>query len=177
MRAEPRTHNPEPGVWGTGAGFAYGLLMSGEVIRCPRCGQANRVPAVSAGKKIVCGNCKAELHPPSVSGEGGTPVTVTDASFRATISGTAPVLVDFWAPWCGPCRQIAPVIETLAAERKDVVFAKLNVDENPATSAQFKVSGIPTLILFRDGVEVDRIVGAAARPRIEQVIDRHTGRA
>ena len=176
---EGRTHNPEPVGWrrGTGAGFAYGLLMSGEVIRCSRCGQANRIPDVSAGKKVVCGNCKGELLSASPGGAGGSPVTITDASFRSTISGTTPVLVDFWAPWCGPCRQIAPVIEALAAERSDVVFAKLNVDENPATSAQFKVSGIPTLILFRGGVEIDRIVGAAARPRIEQVIDSHIGRA
>lgn len=104
-------------------------------------------------------------------------MTITDSTFGETVSGSTPVLVDFWAPWCGPCRQIAPVIEALAAERSDVVFAKLNVDENPQTAATFKVSGIPTLILFRDGAEIDRIVGAAARPRIEQVIDRHLGRA
>ncbi|HUF18251.1 MAG TPA: thioredoxin [Thermoanaerobaculia bacterium] len=141
--------------------------MAGDIIRCPACGQANRVPALAPGSKAVCGKCRGELLP------GGAPQVVTDRDFRDVIGQSKRVLVDFWAPWCGPCRQIAPVIEALAGDRPDVVFAKLNVDENPETAARYKVSGIPTLVLFRDGLEVDRIVGAAGRPRIEQTIDQH----
>ena len=84
-----------------------------------------------------------------------------------------PVVVDFWAPWCGPCRQIAPVIESLASSRSDVVFAKLNVDENPVVSARYRVSGIPTLLFFRDGEEKGRIVGAVGKPQIEQAIAQY----
>jgi thioredoxin 1 len=95
---------------------------------------------------------------------GANTVTVTDANFAETISGDKPVLVDFWAEWCGPCRLVAPILDELAAENPDkITIAKLNVDENPALSGSYDVMSIPTLILFKDGIEKKRIIGA--RPK------------
>jgi thioredoxin len=142
--------------------------MDGQVIRCPACGQANRVPALGSGKKAVCGKCGAELH----AGTNGHPIELNDADFASSIS-KGKFVVDFWAAWCGPCRMIAPVIEQLAAERTDVRFAKLNVDENSRTAAQFGVQGIPLLIFFKDGQERGRVVGAVPRPKIEAAIAQY----
>jgi thioredoxin 2 len=141
--------------------------MEGRVIRCPSCGQANRIPEAGGGKKVVCGKCKTPL-------DVTAPVTLTDATFASTIRNGAYV-VDFWAAWCGPCRIIGPVIEALAAERTDVSFAKLNVDENPRTAAQFGVQSIPLLVFFRNGAEAGRLVGAVPRGQIEAAIERYLG--
>jgi thioredoxin len=145
--------------------------MDGQVIRCPTCGQANRVPELGSGKRAVCGVCKTPLD---TAGGGGHPVELTDADFAGTIASGSTV-VDFWAAWCGPCRMIAPVLEELAASRDDVRFAKLNVDENPRTSAAFNVQSIPLLVFFRDGVEAGRLVGAVPKPQIEAAIRRYLG--
>jgi thioredoxin len=137
-----------------------------DIVRCPECGQANRVPEVAGGKTAVCGKCKTPLT------GGGHPVTVTDADFREQIAKGG-VIVDFWAAWCGPCRMIAPVLEQLAAERTDIRIAKLNVDENPRTAASFGVQGIPLLVFFKDGVERGRVVGAVPRAQIESAISKY----
>ncbi len=142
--------------------------MDGQVIRCPACGQANRVPAVGGGQKAVCGKCKAPLP------ESAGPIVLTDTTFDERIR-EGNVVVDFWAAWCGPCRIIGPVIDALAAERSDVRFGKLNVDENPRTSSRFGVQGIPLLIFFRNGVEAGRVVGAVPRAQIEAAIQRYLG--
>jgi thioredoxin len=141
-----------------------------DVIRCASCGQANRVPDLGAGKKAVCAKCKAPLDGDATA----HPVTLTDAAFQAATS-TGAWVVDFWAAWCGPCRTIAPVIEQLAAERRNVRFGKLNVDENPRTAAAFKVQGIPLLVFIRDGAEVGRLVGAVPKPQIEAELARRFG--
>jgi thioredoxin 1 len=94
-----------------------------------------------------------------------TPVAVSDASFSSTVlSSDKPVLVDFWATWCGPCKMVAPVLEEIAGEKGDqLTVAKLDVDANPETARDFQVSSIPTLILFKDGQPVKRIVGAKGK--------------
>jgi thioredoxin 2 len=142
------------------------------LIRCPSCGATNRIPMtqVVPGKTPVCGRCKTPLpiH--------AAPITVTDATFPDEVEKSAmPVLVDMWAPWCGPCRMVAPVIDELASEmRGRVRFAKMNVDDNPATAARFVVRSIPTLLIVKDGREVDRIVGVRPKSdiagRLEQVL-------
>ena len=147
--------------------------MDGQIIRCPKCGQVNRVPPVGSGKKAVCGKCKASLEASQGSGNGqGHPIALSDATFAEKI-GTGSVVVDFWAAWCGPCRMIGPIIDELARERSDVTFAKLNVDENPRTAAKFQVQGIPLLIFFNNGAEAGRVVGAVPKGQIEAAIQRY----
>ncbi len=102
----------------------------------------------------------------------GTLAAVTDANFQAeVIESETPVLVDFWAPWCGPCRVVGPELEKIAADREDLKIVKLNVDDNQATAAQFGVLSIPTMILFRNGAAVQTLVGAQKRKGIEAALD------
>ena len=97
---------------------------------------------------------------------------VTDSSFQAeVIESDVPVLVDFWAPWCGPCRVIAPVLEEIAAAREDLRIVKINVDENQQTAASFDVLSIPTMILFRNGQAVKKVIGAYPRKKLEAELE------
>jgi thioredoxin len=116
-----------------------------------------------------------ELKKTTGSGEKvSAPITVTDATFDQTVKKYPLIVVDCWAEWCGPCRMIAPVIEELAKEHAgEVVFGKLNVDENPETATKFNVMGIPTLLIMKHGAEVDRIVGVAPKPLIESKLKKH----
>ena len=90
-------------------------------------------------------------------------ITASDTSFEEIISADKPVLVDFWAEWCGPCRMVGPILEEVAAEQDGISVAKLNVDENPQSAMQYDVMSIPTLIVFQDGVEKKRLVGARSK--------------
>ena len=126
------------------------------------------MPPLSGGKTAVCGKCRSELT------ANRQPIPLTDANFHSEVASGRTV-VDFWAAWCGPCRTIAPVIDALAAERPDVRFGKLNVDENPRTAAAFQVQGIPLLVFLRDGRETGRLVGAVPRGQIEAAISRFLG--
>ena len=145
------------------------------LIRCAACGATNRVPEdkLARGHRPVCGRCKTPLlvGGPSLDGK---PVKVTDATFAAEVDRwPVPVVVDLWAPWCGPCRILEPVIEELATEMAGRVrFAKLNVDENPATASRFTVQSIPTLLVIRGGREIDRMVGVLPKSEIVRRLER-----
>jgi thioredoxin len=150
------------------AGVETGLEAS--IVTCLSCGGANRVrrDRVLEGLDPVCGHCRKSL---AVDAQ---PVTVTDESFALEVLGhPRPVLVDLWAAWCAPCRMIAPALEEIAGEMMGRVrIAKLNVDENPRTHAGLRVSGIPTLVMFKGGKEVDRVVGALPPPELRAWIAR-----
>jgi thioredoxin 2 len=142
-----------------------------QLITCPKCGATNRVPTdkLKQGLEPVCGRCKTHL--PTASSE---PLVVTDATFAADVEQSPlPVLVDMWAPWCGPCLMIAPAIDQLASEMAGRVrVVKLNVDENPLTAERFNVRNIPALLLIKGGREVDRIVGAQPKQEIARRLER-----
>jgi len=142
------------------------------IVTCQQCGARNRVEESAALKRQpVCGKCGAPLDPAKGTSDADTsrPRTVTDATFKQEVSaaGDRPLLVDCWAEWCGPCRMIAPVLDQLAAESGGrYLIAKLNVDENPQTAAEFRVQSIPTLLVFRGGALVDRMVGVQSKQAI-----------
>jgi thioredoxin 2 len=146
-------------------------MSADSLIRCPSCGATNRLPVdeMARGKKAICGRCKTPLA------AAAGPVTVSDATFASEVERSPlPVLVDMWAPWCGPCRMVAPIVDQVAAEMAGrVKVAKMNVDDNPATSSRFGVRSIPTLLVFKDGREVDRIVGVQPKAAIVSRLERH----
>ena len=138
--------------------------MSDEITRCPSCGRRNRVPAAAAGTPR-CGSCHQPL--PWITGAG-------DATFAEVVERAAvPVLVDFWAPWCGPCRMVSPALAQLAGEKPGKIkLVKINVDESPGLQQRFGVQSIPTLMVFRDGQVVSRQTGTAPAAALRGWLDQ-----
>ena len=137
------------------------------IIRCGNCGMKNRLPRSRLQDKPRCGKCQTPL---SIASFYDRPAPITDTTFGdEVVSHPGAVLVDCWAPWCGPCRIISPLLEQLASEYAGRLrVGKLNVDENPLTASQYAIQSIPTLLLFKDGQLVDRLVGALPRSEIER---------
>ena len=140
------------------------------IVVCPKCGTKNRVDQRAGEAQPVCGKCGTKLPSPGAS-KDLHPVVVTDENFAKVTADSRPVLVDFWATWCPPCRAIAPVLEELARESNDrYVIGKLDVDHNPKTAGKFQIEGIPTLLIFKNGKVVDRLVGVHPKKTIAQHI-------
>ena len=141
-----------------------GILLS-----CPKCGQRNRLKYEGLGQTFRCGRCRQEIPPL------GEPVDVrSDLVFEALTTHSAlPVLVDFWAPWCGPCKMVAPEIRKVASELAGkFLVAKVNTEEVPSLSARFRITAIPTMVLFVNGLEVARQAGAMPAPQIRRFIEQ-----
>ena len=142
-----------------------------QVVTCSNCGAKNRVDEGRlANSEAKCGRC-GELLAAAPGGQDSKPVVITDQTFEreAMQASGPPVLVDCWAPWCGPCRMIAPVLDELAAEAQGRYrIAKLNVDENPQTASRFQIASIPTMLIFKDGKLIDRVIGAQPKQAIAE---------
>ena len=147
------------------------------VVTCPKCDSKNRVDELRlSNNEAKCGHCGALLEA-TANGAAGKPFVVTDASFQQDVlqAQGAPLLVDFWAPWCGPCRIVGPIMDQLAAESGGRYrIAKLNVDENPMTASRYQIASIPTMLIFKDGALIDRLVGAQPKQAIQDRLNHAT---
>jgi thioredoxin 2 len=137
------------------------------LVRCPFCLKLNRVDLARASDRPACGQCGKPLLL-------DRPIKLSDEDFERVIAETdAPVLVDFYADWCGPCRVMAPSLDDVARDRTGrLLVAKLDTDRNPATATKYGVTALPTLVLFHGGREVGRQTGAVPRKTIEALVDR-----
>jgi thioredoxin 2 len=142
----------------------HGILLS-----CPKCGRRNRMRYEGLGKVFRCGQCQSELEPVA------EPVDVhNNLIFDSLVTHSAvPVLIDFWAPWCGPCKMVAPELRKVARETAGrLLVAKVNTEEVQSLARRFRVSAIPTMALFQNGLEVARQAGAMPAPQIRKFIEQ-----
>jgi thioredoxin len=132
------------------------------LIRCRSCGAKNRVMLHKLHSLPRCGKCQDQLVIPDRA------ISISENDFsREVLEETIPTAVDFWAPWCGPCSMVAPILEEIAREyRGKIKIVKVNSDDNQMLSARYSIQGIPTLVLFRDGKEIDRLIGVAPKENI-----------
>ena len=135
-------------------------------VRCQFCHTLNRVDVARADERPRCGSCRRPILL-------DRPIKTTDEDFDRLIGeSTVPILVDFYADWCGPCKIMAPLLDDLASDRRGTLLvAKLDTDANPGTSERFGIRGIPTLVAFRDGVETGRVTGAVPHDQIIALLD------
>jgi thioredoxin 2 len=139
------------------------------IIRCLNCGAKNRMPEDRLNDRPLCGKCKAPLVVKDEKLEA-VPVNVTDDNFAGEVLAVSgPILVDCWAPWCGPCRMIAPIMEELALKYAGAVkITKLNVDENTMIASEYGIRSIPTMLFFKSGSLADKLIGAYPKEEIEK---------
>lgn len=139
-------------------------------IVCPACSAINRVPGNRMGDRPICGKCRKALL-------AGQPINATDQNFsRFVDKSDLPVVVDFWATWCGPCQQFAPVFSQVAGEMATrAVFVKLDTQANQQTAARYQIRSIPTLMVFHRGREIARLSGALPKPQFQQWLNQQLG--
>ena len=142
------------------------------VVRCMNCGTKNRVPADKVEISAKCGKCGSPLNTEDL--RNAHPAAVTDGNFDTQVlKSPLPVLLDCWAPWCGPCKMVGPIMDELASEwRGRVKVCKLNVDENPIMGSKFQIRSIPTLLIFDNGRLMETLVGAVPKEQIMQTMAR-----
>jgi thioredoxin 2 len=139
--------------------------MEESVVMCSQCGASNRLKTPTPDQVPICGKCKSSL--PWI-------VTGTDISFRKELETSIPVLVDFWAEWCAPCRMTAPVLDDLARDKAGhIKLVKINVDRNPTTAERFNIRSIPTMILFKNGQAAETLVGAMSKDALLERLNPH----
>lgn len=143
-------------------------MADATIIRCPQCGKPNRVRPAASGVPR-CASCHSKL--PWL-------VEADTATFEAETRASVPVVVDFWAPWCGPCRMVSPILERLASSNAGhLKMVKVNIDTDQGLARRFQVQGIPLIVLMKDGVEVDRRVGALPEAQLSAWLAPHIGAA
>ena len=145
------------------------MVQKYDYIICKNCGTTNRVSLVRQGT-VRCGKCRTVI--PLEGSSNGKPIQVDDGNFqREVLRARVPVLLDCWAPWCAPCRMVAPTIDQIARKYSGLVkVGKLNTDENPNITSSYGILNIPTLLIFQNGKLVDRMVGMIPRGEIERLM-------
>jgi len=142
------------------------MVQDSFISRCKQCGAKNRIPRSRAAERAVCGKCRAPLHLAAAYPEYA--IDVNERAFDAEVLRfSGPVLVLFWAPWCGHCRLLLPVVDELASEYGGLIkFAKIDLDKSPGLASKYQVQSVPTMLMFKNGQLVNRLPGALPKDQI-----------